>query len=187
MKCKNCSYIKEELDKRVSWYKDKRTIWYNTYKDMTYGDIANQEEEYCWCEKVGGKIWQCGICDDAYSQIDEPAHKSKKKRRTKRERDLKYKRHLEYISKNSNGYPSPAYPVDKYGIHVHTNQWYVWFPDTTPQKIAYYKRWYRSNNGKAGSSRYHKKMSNRKIRRYKGELPNGFGCHKLYNYWYEMY
>ena len=176
LECRKCPYIRDELDRRISWY-----------KDVLYDKIADQEEYYCWCEKIGGKIWQYGICDDAYAQSNVPVHKSKKKRRSKRERDLKHKKHLEYISKNSSGYPA-AYPVDKYGNYYwgEDPRCYFWFPEYN-QKFAYYKRCYRGN-GKRSSSRYHKKMSNRKIRRYKGELPRkGFGSHRLYDYWYEMY
>lgn len=49
----------------------------------------------------------------------------------------------------------------------------------------YYKRLYRGR-GK-GMSYYNKKMSNKKIQRYKGELPKkGNPGHRLYDFWWEL-
>lgn len=181
MECKNCPYIKDEFDNKMNRYSNRVKedgIPNSVYGYLNYEDASDEAEQCCWCEKTGGKIWWYGQCSDA--QLDEVIKNtsSKRKKRNKRERDLKYKRHLKYISENSSGYPHSAYPMDKNGNYVP----YIWFPNDTLQEIAYYKRFYRGS-----SSSYHKKMSNRKIRRYKGELPNGFGCHKLYDYWYEMY
>lgn len=51
----------------------------------------------------------------------------------------------------------------------------------------YYKRRYRGY-GRHSCSNYHKRMSNRKIRHYRGELPrNGYICHRLYDFWWQMY
>ena len=95
---------------------------------------------------------------------------------------------LENLAKNCNYHPSPAYPVDKNGKYYCKKdpEWLLWFPEYESQEFAYYKRQYRSA-GKRSASNYHKKMSNRKIRRYKGEIPSGFWCHKLYDYWWKMY
>lgn len=188
MGCENCSYIKDELDSKINWYLEKESRYdtqNNIYQSMTYDEIINYEIEYCWCEKIGGKLCWYGQCSDAYSnEIKHKNHSNKKKRnkkkRNKRERDFKYKQHLKYLSKSSRGYPAAVYPIDKYGR-------YIWFPDNIPKETIYYKRCYRSNNGKTGCSRYCKKISNRKIRRYKGEISNGFWCHKLYGYWWEIY
>ena len=46
----------------------------------------------------------------------------------------------------------------------------------------YYKRVYRSKR-----SKYLKRQSNKKIRKYKGELHNGYQhIHKLYDFWWEL-
>ena len=42
-------------------------------------------------------------------------------------------------------------------------------------------RWYRGKR-----SKYFKQQSNRKIRRYKGELHKGNMAHKLYDFWWEL-
>lgn len=68
---------------------------------------------------------------------------------------------------------------------MHDNSWYIWFPNDPPQELKYYKRRYYSGGRRSGS-KINKKLSNRTIRRYKGDIPNGFWCHKLYDYWWEM-
>ena len=45
----------------------------------------------------------------------------------------------------------------------------------------YYKRWYRGKR-----SKYFKQQSNRKIRRYNGELHKGNMAYKLYDFWWEL-
>ena len=186
MNCRNCPYVKDEFEKRMNWYQLENNI----YKKEYYQCIQAEEELCCWCEKTGGKLWWYGQCGDADITYNNIKHKnsSKHKRRNKRERDLKYKQHLKYLAKNCNYHPSPAYPVDKNGRYYCKDDpdWLSWFPEYESQEFAYYKRQYRSA-GKRSASNYHKKMSNRKIRRYKGDIPSGFWCHKLYDYWWEMY
>lgn len=190
MECRNCPYAKDEFDRRMNWYQEyseKNGIPNDIYGYLTYDDAAEFEEEFCWCEKTGGKVYWYGQCSDAYSNEIKHKKRSNRKKRSKRERDLKHKNHLKYLAENTSGHPSPAYPVDKNGnYYISDPEWLIWFPDDAEQEFAYYKRRYRSS-GKRSSSNYHKKMSNRKIRRYKGEISNGWNCHKLYDYWWEMY
>lgn len=176
MECKNCPNIKEELDVRISRYQEyieKHGIPNDVYGYCTLEDIMEYSVPYCWCEKTGGKIWWYGQCDDAHVDVQIHKNSSKKKRRNKIERDLKHKNHLKYLAENTSYYPQPAYYVDEIYIKGHG---YMKNPK------PYYKRLYR---GKC--SKYHKKQSNRRIRRYKGELHNGWSCHKLYDFWWEMY
>lgn len=126
----------------------------------------------CWCDKVGGKTYLWGYCGDAYSNILQRKSSSKKRRSTKRERAEKYKSHLKYLSKISN-YPKPAYYIDEIKIKR-----YQYVENPKP----YYKRQYRDKY-----SPYLKKISNRKIRYYTGDLSNGQHCHKLFDFWWEMY
>lgn len=104
------------------------------------------EPGYYWCDKVGGKNILFGYCSEVY-EIDAKQNRqySKKKRTTKYERNQKYQNYLKQLSKKTSSYfPSVVY-ID--GLH-------------------YYKRCYRGRR-----SRYLKKISNRKIRRHKCELP----------------
>ena len=46
----------------------------------------------------------------------------------------------------------------------------------------YYKRYYRGKR-----SKYLKKLSNKKVRRYNGEISGKGGYKKLFDYWWELY
>ena len=127
-----------------------------------------------YCEKVGGKTSWYGFCKDTFQDIQKHINCSKQKRRNKRERDQKHKNHLKFLAKYPSGYPSPAVYRDEIFIR---GQGYVENPK------PYYKRYYREQRAK-----YIKRMSNKTIRRYKGDIPkNGNWSHKLYDFWWEMY
>lgn len=130
-----------------------------------------------YCDKVGGKTLVYGYCTYVYEKNATHKNNSKQKRRNKRERDQKHKNHLKFLAENVTGYPSPVTYTDEIWIR---GQGY------TENPKPYYKRIYRGR-GRRSNSNYHKKMSNRKIRRYSGELPKkGNLSHKLYDFWWEL-
>lgn len=130
-----------------------------------------------YCDKVGGKTLLYGYCEDVYEKNAIHKNRSKQKRRNKRERDQKHKNHLKFLAENVTGYPSPVIYTDEIWIK---GQGYIENPK------PYYKRLYRGR-GRRSNSNYHKKMSNRKIRRYTGKLPKkGNLTHKLYDFWWEL-
>lgn len=133
----------------------------------------NDMDTFCdiYCDKTGGKVSIWGYCEDINYDNPKQENHSKKKKRSKRERDIKYKSHLKYISEISN-YPKPVYYTDEIWI---SRQGWVENPN------PYYKRLYRGQR-----SKHLKQQSNRRIRRYKGKLPNGYYCHRLYDFWWEM-
>lgn len=147
----------------------------------------------CWCDKVGGRIHRMGRCEDCsedYSygnycgNIPSPIKSNRHKRSMidKRRRRDKHNSKLKRLYEIDNWFPSIV--IDRSIIRVMAK--YSW-EDIRIGKPSY-KRIYRSSNGRKGGSRYNKKMSNRKIRRYKGELQRkGNGFHKLYDYWFKMY
>ena len=110
-----------------------------------------------YCDKVGGKTLLYGYCTDTYSNTQIKEKHSKQKRRNKRERDQKYINHLKFLAEHCEWYPSPAVYMDK--IYV-KGQGYV------ENSKPYYKRYYRGQ-----CSKYLKRMSNKAIRRYRGEIP----------------
>ena len=174
MECRNCPYIKEIFNRIMNKY--EKTISEQGMPNVLYGylepqDAADQFERFLWCDKIGGKDW-CGRCEDAYSDIVVYKNHSKKRKRNKRERDLKYKNHVKFLAENTSGYPTPAIYIDK--IYVG----YQCIDNPKP----YYKRIYRGKR-----SKYLKRQSNKKIRRYKGGLQNGWNCHRLFDFWWEMY
>lgn len=158
MNCKYCSYGEEDFIKLKE---------FNT--ECTDGELEN----YIWCEKVGGKVSWYGKCYEENPIIPHHKNHSNKKKRNKRERYIRHQKHLKYLSENTSGYPTPAYYVDEIWIKE-----YGYVENSKP----YYKRIYRGKR-----SKYIKKLSNRKIRRYKGKLTKGYLCHKLYDFWNEMY
>lgn len=175
MECRNCPYSKEDFDRRMAWYNkiiEERGIPNDIYGYETYEDAVKDAEQFLWCDKVGGKVYCFGHCTDAYSDMPKHENRLNKKRRNKRERDLKYKNHLKYLAKNdSRKRPMPAVYTDK----VFTKK-QGWVKNSKP----YYKRKYRGRR-----SKYLKRLSNKKIRKYKGELHNGYHCHKVFDFWHE--
>jgi len=176
MECRNCPCGKEDFDRRIAWYNkivEERGVPNDIYGYQTYEDAVKNAEQFLWCDKVGGKVYCFGYCSDAYSDSSEQKNAAKNKRRNKRERDLKYKNHLKNLAENIHGYSQPVYYVDEVWVK---NVGYIENPK------PYYKRLYRGK-----FSRYLKKQSNRKIRRYTGELHNGYQCHKLFDFWWEFW
>ena len=132
-------------------------------------------ERFTWCDKVGGKIYQFGYCGEHNTMIpkDVKHNRSNKAKSNKYNRDKKYKNKLKRLHEDVWHYPPPVVYMDKVCIKKHK-----YFKNPKP----YYKRVYRSKR-----SKYLKRQSNKKIRKYKGELHNGYQhIHKLYDFWWEL-
>lgn len=157
MRCRDCPYGAEYFEKSYS------------QEDIN--------EEYVWCDKVGGKTLYFGHCTDWYKDNKSAKihNHNKKKRRSKRERDKKYKQHLVFLAEEINSYPPPAY----YKSHSYAEREYIENPK------PYYKRIYRENHP-GGDSKYYKKYCNRHIRRYKGEIHKGGFYKKIAEFWWNI-
>lgn len=164
LKCRDCPYIKDDLERMINEYYDYPGF------NLSEHEIIENLHRYCWCEKVGGKIWHYGSCGES-TIITNRKQTSKKKRKNKRERELKYKNHLKRLSEYSSGFPSGAVYLGEIWVK---GQGYVENPK------PYYKRLYRTQR-----SKYLKKQSHKSIRRYKGELHKGNMYHKLYDFWWK--
>lgn len=106
------------------------------------------------------------------------------KREVKRKRNQKYQRHLKYLYEElyDHSWLPPVIYVRQKWIRDKNNN-YVLIDIPKP----YYKRIYRSNSHRGVSnSKYYKKQANRKVRRYKGELPNGGYYKKIAEYWWNI-
>ncbi len=146
------------------------------YGDETYEDVADDAEMFLWCDKVGGKVYCLGHCTDAYEDSDDIyINRSKKKRRNKGERDLKYKKHVKFLAQTISYYPPPAMPVDENG------EWN--FDD--PVGTVYYRRTYKGNH-KKNRYKFYKNYSNRIVRRYRGEVGNGCAYKRCFDYWWTV-
>ena len=87
--------------------------------------------------------------------------------------EKKHQNNLKHLYEIAGGYyPAPVGYMDEIWINGHG---YV------QNAKPYYKRWYRGKR-----SKYFKQQSNRKIRRYNGELHKGNMAYKLYDFWWEL-
>lgn len=128
-----------------------------------------------YCDKVGGKTLLYGYCEDAYAQPIILQNHSKQKRRSKRERDQKYKNHIKFLSENIKYYPAPV---------MYTDLIYARGLGLIENPKPYYKRCYRGNH-KGSRYKLYKKYANKKVRKYKGEIHNkGNQYRKIYDYWW---
>lgn len=143
------------------------------YKLREY-DFVNHEymDTAIWCWKVDGRPQCIGSCGDDSESEEIPKRITKKQRIHKYERYLKYQNHLKYLTHVFRGCPCAATYEDEIWVK---GKGYV------PNPKPYYKRRYRY-----GKSKWLKRQSNKRIRRYKGELNNGWYCHKLFDFWWEL-
>lgn len=129
-----------------------------------------------YCDKVGGITLLYGYCTDANSMdIIISNNYSKHKRKNKIERDQKYKNHLKYLAEH---YKRRYLPPVMYMEEIYIPRWgYI------ENQKPYYKRYYRGKR-----SKNLKRISNKKIRRYKGDVSkNGNLSHRIYDFWCELY
>ena len=157
MNCKECPYIKDEFNERML-YCDEYFPGHYSEKDI---------EECCYCNKVDGRLCWTDSCDKFPAEkirricIKNP----KKKRSTKRERDKKYKERMKYLHDNLGHLVSS--PVDKYGYYTENLN-----------EITHYKRYWLTGTGK----KYHKKQSNKAVRRSKDiSVRNRGNYKKIFN------
>ena len=174
MRCRDCPYGKYDFESRMNRY----TYFYESggntklLHGLTPEEVSDEIEEFIWCEKVGGKVYWAGHCSDSSDLNKKLTKDHKKKSIHKYERYLKHKQKLKRLYEMSNSmYPCPVIYTDEIWIK---GRGYVENPK------PYYKRWYRGKR-----SKYLKRLSNKRIRRYKNELYKGNQCHKLFDFWWE--
>lgn len=131
----------------------------------------------CWCDKVGGRMEFYGQCSDKCIELDillsdSSIKHNRKSRRTKRERDLRYKKKMKQKAKLYHG----VYYCDEKCVH---GKGFV------PVRKPYCKRFYRDKH-KNGRYSYYKTYSNRVVRRYKGTIANGGAYKKVFDYWWTV-
>ena len=167
MKCRDCPYGIDDFTLRMAMYK-------SVYGEYPYEDRANESEQFVWCDKVGGKVYIFGHCSE-FGEDDNKNHTyhAIKKKRNKRERYIKHKKHLKYLNNIvGNCYPTPVMYEDK-ATTKNTK---------SINSKQYYKRVYRGKK-----SKYLKRQSHKKVRRFKGDLCNGNMSHKLYDFWWKYW
>ncbi len=176
MECRSCPYGEYDFIRRMACYERtiaEKGIPNDIYHYLEPEDAADEFEQFLWCDKVGGKVYCFGRCEDAHPELTEQKTAVNKRKRNKRERYLKHKKYIEKMCKEN-----PYFPAYYKGeIMVHNGSYLEFIPNPHP----YYKETHRGKRSKCL-----KKMSNRKIRRYKGELKNGNMCHRVFDFWWEL-
>lgn len=159
--CFTCPLGKDSYEQRLKTY-DALNMGYN-YDEIVYN---------IWCDKIGSKCGWYGYCDDAFNENIKPKIKVNKKMSDKRIRQEKYINKLKRLNKIAY-YPSPAMYVEE--------KWDKELRDYITLDKPYYKRCYIGSRTK-----YFKKYSNKKVRRYKGELQNGNSYRKVFDLWWNV-
>ncbi len=164
MQCRECSFIRKEFECKTNGIADEI--------------ILLACEQSCWCEKVGGALWQMGQCSDATKEATQIKPHSKPSKRTKRERLFAYRRHLRFLADNVHRYPSPAYYKEEIFLDF-------WCRKRIPLRNPRYVRLYRGNHD-GNAYQYYKRVANKSVRRYKRGLHNGSQYKKVFDYWWAV-
>lgn len=131
---------------------------------------SNMKE--CFCAKVGGKISDLEVCDTEV--VNRMTHNDAKPRLHKYKRDVIYKRHIKHIARSMlnkrKKYWYSVYLADHDGNYVDNLDDFV-----------YTRREYRGSR-----SKYLKRLSNRKLRRFAGEVGGRGGYRRLFDFWWEL-
>lgn len=122
------------------------------------------------CLKIGGVIGICGHCGEGAEDQMVRNTGQRPRKLYKYYRKKKYKRRLERLADASGYYPCGAYRVGCDGYWVEH-----------PEDTCYVKRCYRGRR-----SKYLKQVGNRRVRRYKGYIPNNGGYKKVFDFWWEL-
>ena len=124
---------------------------------MAYPPILDECIEDIWCDKVGGKLYAFGTCDDAWRE-----ERGREFRRVMGQK--KKQRRIRIIEHEIGGYnPAPGWIIEV------PNGEYVRYPGD-------------SNNQKSL-----KRQANKRVRKCNDDIPNGNSYRKLFDYWWELY
>lgn len=164
--CMECPYARENTAEEISGCYGSAGI---------PGRAEGWNPKKLFCKKTGGMPCLDGKCYDAYQMGTEDRRHSTKGRLNAWERNRKYRRHLQKIAaigelqwencKNS-----------MYGGAIYVDE------DTYGSiRKPYYRRYWRARRFK-----YWQDISNRKVRRYKGDIHNGGFYKKIFDYWWAV-
>lgn len=125
------------------------------------------------CAKIGNKLSDCGYCEDAFEE--KPLRPKNGKRKTgrayRRYQTAKKRKDLMNILNND-------YCYNPYRGYVDWD-----WVDGEWQPVGKYVKYPKNSNPCV----YYKNQSNRKVRRYNGEIHNGNSYRKLYEYWWTLF
>lgn len=153
MNCKNCPYIIEEYEYKKNILQDD---------DIQY---------FCWCDKVGGKIWRFGMCEHDKDNNVKKVTTQKYVKRSKREKNERHKNKMRNLTYNVRYYSCPIIPVDINGKYNAEHP--VYFKQYSFSKRKYYLQ----------------RQSNKKIRKVPIEenISNGCNYKKYFDLEWELF
>lgn len=166
MNCRDCPYIMGKVKISVS---DSGSRESRKNSGLMEGRISKGY----FCGKIGGMPCLNGECHDAYQKKLEIRRHSGKKRLTKRERGGRYRKHLQKLAALSE--------IDCPKNHMYGGALYMDETADGPLKKPYYRRYWRGCHN--NRFKYWLKVSNRKVRRYKGGVHSGGSYRKIFDYW----
>lgn len=169
MNCMDCPYVMGKEKINVSVFGNRDSL-----KDPGLMD-GHISKEY-FDEKMGGMPCLNEEYHDAYQKKLEIRRHSGKKRLSTRERDRKYRKHLQKLAVLSE--------IDCPKNHMYSGALYMDETADGPLKKSYYRRYWRGCHN--NRFKYWLKVSNRKIRRYKGDVHGGGFYRKIFDYWWTV-
>lgn len=138
--------------------------------EMSLGSEDAYYEMDIWTLESLLECWDCSYCRARNVEDKKKKHKHKPNRH---KLNSKHKNKTIKNSKRNDYYPvywKASGVIDKYGDYDETNS------------KGHYKRYYRGSR-----SKFLKKLSNKKIRNYRGYVENKGNKHKrLYDFWWEL-
>lgn len=196
MKCIHCPYIQEELKNRIEM-ELKYDGFISDYESAEYEHI-----DYCYCNKVGHKLY-AGRCSDAeYMDKDEwvgflycngfdlnlvesfddnfqpndtlnDTLKETKKEKKRRRNRKYFCKQLRIYDALKRWYPTPMWPR-------YEND--EWRDESEKGEILYFRTSHHNRY-----KQWLKKQSNKRVRKTKGVPKRGKGFKKIFDLWWELW
>lgn len=198
MNCKDCPYIMDELQEKMTDYQQIIEYDNELYQYIAYQYIIDKWYLHCFCKKIDNCLIMCDeYCDNIYPSISQSrAHSKKLKKHSKKPNAYwiaynKYANNARFHSKKKRGYKRRQYLRNKKQLQqlwrIVRYPYPVIYVDTIKingeycnRKVPYYRREWESHGGLG--RRFCKRMSNRCVRRYKGGISKGGNYRKIYDY-----
>ena len=138
--------------------------------DEYHGMEPEEAALNCYCDKLGCKIFYFGPCEKEVDRLPKKEYRNPR-HLNRYEREKHYKDREKRMAIDLwNTYLAPS-GIDK--DEYYTND---------PNEIVYVKRLYRGSR-----SKFLKRRSNKKVRRYQREFPNHGGYRRVFDFWWELY
>ena len=164
--CENCSYAKAEFQRFFQYLKELATADKEKWTSQMQEIFLREAERSCYCDKVGGKIYRNGCCEEAIADEQKEDKPIRKENKSRHHKDWAYKNKLRKKSKKTfGGYNCHVVPIDKER-------------DWNKDDVVYYKKLYKTRNNQKTKT-INKKVQRKKVRYFTGELSDGAMYRKI--------